>query len=74
MSPEVAIAQPWRNVFMSPSLKQNLVLVSVDEAHCICEWLVAIVDTTPTCLWCAFRIAGGVVFVKHFTTLEALGH
>jgi len=38
MSPEVAIAQPWWNVFMSPSLKQNLVLVSVDEAHCICEY------------------------------------
>ena len=25
--------------FFSPSFRKNLVLVAIDEAHCICEWL-----------------------------------
>ena len=40
MSPELAITQPWQNVFTSSTMKQHLVLVAVDEAHCTCEWLV----------------------------------
>ena len=40
MSPEVAVAAEWRKVFMDPYVKQHLVLIAVDEAHCIPEWLV----------------------------------
>ena len=38
MSPEHAVAPPWRNVFGSPLFKKNLAVVAVDEAHCIPEW------------------------------------
>lgn len=40
MPPEVATTGPWRSIFSSAYMQQHLVLVAVDEAHCICEWLV----------------------------------
>jgi len=40
MSPETATSSPWRDIFCCPVIKQHLVLVAVDEAHCICEWWV----------------------------------
>lgn len=40
MSPEVATTHPWRSVFEIEHVKRNLALVAIDEAHCICEWLV----------------------------------
>ena len=39
MPPEVAITS-WRSVFEKPYVKKNLVLLAIDEVHCICEWLV----------------------------------
>ena len=39
MSPEVATTAPWRGLFTTDYYKRHLVLVAVDEAHCIHEWL-----------------------------------
>lgn len=38
MSPEQAVTLPWRGLFESPFYKINLVVVAVDEAHCISDW------------------------------------
>ena len=40
MSPESVQVREWRSVLSSEVLKERLVLVAVDEAHCISEWLV----------------------------------
>lgn len=40
MSPETATTQPWRDIFTASYVKENLVLVAIDEAHCISEWFV----------------------------------
>ena len=40
MPPEIATTGPWRSIFASTYMHQHLVLVAVDEAHCIREWLV----------------------------------
>ena len=34
ISPESAVAQPWRGLFQSKTLS----VVAIDEAHCIPEW------------------------------------
>jgi len=39
MSPETAVDPPWRELFSKPVFQQNAVMVAVDEAHCIHEWL-----------------------------------
>ena len=39
MSPEVATTPPWRNLFSTSYYREHLVVVAVDEAHCIHEWL-----------------------------------
>ena len=41
MAPEVAVSPPWRESFKSPFYSENLVVVAIDEAHCIHEWLVS---------------------------------
>ena len=40
MSPEIAVSGEWRKMFDSAYVKQQLVLIAIDEAHCIPEWLV----------------------------------
>ena len=42
MSPETLQVVEWRNVLSSRRYKERLVLVAVDEAHCISEWSVSI--------------------------------
>ena len=39
VAPEVIVRAPWRGIFECPVFKQRLVLIAVDEAHCIPEWL-----------------------------------
>ena len=39
MSPETATKSPWRDFFGSQYFLEHAVLVAVDEAHCIHEWL-----------------------------------
>ena len=38
MSPEVSLSLPMTKFFSAPYVKQNLVLVAIDEAHCITGW------------------------------------
>ena len=45
MSPETAVSTEWRKVFTHSYVKQHLVLICIDEAHCISEWLVYIYST-----------------------------
>lgn len=40
MSPETATSLPWIKLFSTSCYKRNLVLIAVDEAHCISDWLV----------------------------------
>lgn len=40
MSPECAIKPPWCKIYTTPYGKKNIVLVAVDEAHCIEDWSV----------------------------------
>ena len=40
MSPEVAVGTEMRKVLAEPHIKQTLMLIAVDKAHCIPEWLV----------------------------------
>ena len=73
MPPEVATTS-WRSVFEKEHVKK-LVLIAIDEAHCICEWLVNIplyimylkIQTCYHVLFCrgprfrtAFRKLGGL--------------
>lgn len=38
MSPEVACSDFWRKLLSTPFFKRNLVLLAVDEGHCVSEW------------------------------------
>ena len=40
MSPEAAMDPKLCELFKCQYVKKNLVLVAIDEAHCITEWLV----------------------------------
>ena len=40
VSPEVAVGAAMRKLLAESHYKQTLVLIAVDEAHCIPEWLV----------------------------------
>ena len=42
MSPETATSRPWRNLFSESYYRSHLVVLAVDEAHCVHEWLVGI--------------------------------
>ena len=42
MSPECATSKPWCTVFEDKYVKKHLLLVAVDEAHCITDWSVTI--------------------------------
>ena len=50
MAPETAVCPPWREIFKSPFFSNNLAVVSVDEAHCIHEWLVSYGVQIPSLL------------------------
>ena len=39
-SPETLQLPAWRKVISSETFKDRLVLVAIDEAHCVSEWLV----------------------------------
>lgn len=40
MSPETVQLKAWRDVFSCTLVKERLVCVAIDEAHCIAEWSV----------------------------------
>ena len=39
MFPETAVKPPWRELFSKNLFQQCAVMVAIDEAHCIHEWL-----------------------------------
>ena len=39
MAPETALDPRWVDVFSTLSFREDLALIAIDEAHCICEWL-----------------------------------
>ena len=41
VSPEVALSSSFDTIFSLPFVKRNLVLVAIDEAHCITDWYIA---------------------------------
>ena len=43
MSLECAVKPAWCGIFTTPHGKKNIVVVAVDEAHCIEDWLVAFI-------------------------------
>lgn len=47
MSPECAVKKPWCTLFSTPYAKKTLVLVAIDEAHCVLQWLVLLQSTVP---------------------------
>jgi superfamily II DNA helicase RecQ len=40
MSPETLQVREWRSVLSDEMFRKQIVVVAVDEAHCISEWLV----------------------------------
>ena len=40
MSPETVPLKAWRDVLSCTLVKERLVCVAIDEAHCIAEWSV----------------------------------
>ena len=40
MAPETATTKPWCTMFSDKYIKKHLVLLAVDEAHCISDWSV----------------------------------
>ena len=38
MSPDVSLSLPMTKFFSARYVKRNLVLVAIDEAHCITDW------------------------------------
>ena len=68
MSPETAISRPWRGLFGESHFKANLIMVAVDEAHCIYEWLILTYNCpvpTYSCPIGHYSI-GGESFAEHF--------
>lgn len=37
-SPEAVTTDPWLTMLTSPWYKEHIILVTVDEAHCVSEW------------------------------------
>ena len=42
MSPETVQMKAWRDVLSCTLVKERLVCVAIDEAHCIAEWFVTL--------------------------------
>ena len=42
MSPELAVLSSCQSLLLKPRVKNNLVLVAIDEVHCVLEWLLII--------------------------------
>lgn len=63
MPPEVATTS-WRNVFEKQHVKKNLVLIAIDETHCICEWLVNSIPLYMYVMYLKIQTRYRVLFCK----------
>ena len=74
MSPETSVKPPWRELFSNTLFQQNGVMVAIDEAHCIYEWLgqcfitLVIQGTCHATLHCTEDLTS----IKHSTRLDRL--
>ena len=67
MAPETATTKPWCTMFLESYVKKHLVLVAVDEAHCISDWSVRVSSRLlPSNHICD---TGVTSFVHHFKEL-----
>ena len=65
MSPENATSKPWCTIFEDKYVKKNLILVAVDEAHCISDWSVAMPFISLGIVQCNMLFIGVIRFVRH---------
>ena len=73
MSPKVALSPSLNTILSLPFVKRNLVLVAVDEAHCITDWYIHVSSGNVCKFWyyfmCTFR---GADFRPSFNKLGSL--
>ena len=71
MSPETAVKPPWRELFSNTLFQRNGVMVAIDEAHCIHEWLGQCFITLVIQVTChaTLHCTGDLTSVEHSTTL-----
>ena len=67
MSPESATTSPWKQLYKEKSFNQHLVLIAIDEAHCIHEWSVPILSNFNLL---ELVVIGVKIFAKLSPTLE----
>ena len=52
VSPETVQSPEWKALMCDPVTKKRVVMVAVDEAHCIAEWLISLVPCHAVELVC----------------------
>ena len=67
MSPETATPSPWKQLCKEKCFNQHLVLIAIDEAHCIHEWSVSILSNLSLL---ELLVIGVKIFAKLSLTLE----
>ena len=67
MSPETLQVREWRSVLSGKGFKKQVVLVAVDEAHCISEWLECVSSLSLICMHMCFFLVGDKALENHLT-------
>ena len=65
MSPETLQVREWRSVLSGEGFKKQVVLVTVDKAHCIPEWLVRVSVTCPRLICACICLIGDKTSESH---------
>ena len=74
ISPESATSKPWRGLFSSAVFRTNLVLLAIDEAHCISEWYVLYALYRVNFFMLVMILLGVQIFVWHLEELAVCEH
>ena len=69
MSPEISLSQFATAFFSAPFVRKNLVVVAIDEAHCITDWYVVLFSAPDTLIYHVYR---GAEFRPMFSKLGNL--
>ena len=76
MAPETAVSSPWRYIFSTALFQRNLVLVAIDKAYCISEWLVqhtcSKLDVSIGSIFVPLSYLGVVISETAFTRIGGL--